>query len=145
MDNKIVKVASILITMGVFLDAAAETRFVPYKNYMIPMVIIKPPQSVTATVETDSDGTISWSAAVEAEHYQLERYNEATGQWETVYTGTALTYQVPDLSINAHQYRVRSCNQNICGPGSMVALANPAQMIGYPRNSTQCSARNFNE
>ncbi|MBI5116286.1 fibronectin type III domain-containing protein, partial [Candidatus Poribacteria bacterium] len=76
-----------------------------------------PPAPANISYPTnDSDGTytVSWSSAVRATRYELERSSDGGVTWTPIYSGPSASYS-DTVSCGIYRYRVRACNSCGCG------------------------------
>ena len=89
---------------------------------------LAPPMALTATAQSDSAISITWSEVAGATHYKLYRSEASEGQFDRVGDNIAATEYVDgNLDANtSYYYRLESCNDNGCSGRSPVGSATTA-------------------
>ncbi len=82
----------------------------------VPPLIPRPPSTLNVPeYVTESSVNISWTNSHGAKSYQLEQQKGNT-VWNTIYSGSARSFSVSNLTNGSYKFRVKACNlQHLCG------------------------------
>ena len=88
----------------------------------------EPPSALTASAQSDSAISITWSAVVDATHYKLYRATTSEGSFAQIEGSIAVTVYVDNgLAANtSYDYQLESCNDNGCSGRSSAVSATTA-------------------
>ena len=105
----------------------------------------RPTSGLTATAQSASEISISWSAVADATHYKL--YRSATGAELFAQTGGEIGATVyVDSGLNAntsYEYELEACNDNGCSARSAAVSATTA--LGRPTSGLTATAQSASE
>ena len=89
---------------------------------------LAPPSTATATAQSDSVISITWSAVVDATHYKLYRAMTSEGSFAQIEGSITVTVYVDNgLAVNtSYDYQLESCNDNGCSGRSSFVSATTA-------------------
>jgi YD repeat-containing protein len=64
--------------------------------------------------------SIAWNSVSDGDRYELQEHANGA-EWSGVYAGSALTRAISGKAAGTYSYRVRACNQGVCGGWSSTA------------------------
>ena len=105
----------------------------------------RPTAGLTATAQSASEISLSWSAVADATHYQLYRSAAGGGSFEQIGGEIGETaYGDSGLDANtSYEYRLEACNDNGCSARSAVFSATTA--LGMPTSGLTATAQSASE
>lgn len=111
---------SFALCLAVAPSFSQEVRVVvvPLDDGFFVIPISAPPEqpdTIDAVQGSDNNATISWTPVDGAEYYELQWFNPDTGEWETIYSGSATSFNATNLLYGQNRFRVRACSGNRCG------------------------------
>ncbi|MDB9953032.1 fibronectin type III domain-containing protein, partial [Porticoccaceae bacterium] len=102
-------------------------------------VVVTHPPGIPPSISTpggDDNGafSVSWTAATGVSpSYTLERENNGSGSWTSIYTGTSLsTNVVTGLADGSYKFRVKACNVGGCSAPKISTATLVANKPGVP-------------
>ena len=106
----------------------------------------RPTSGLTATTQSASEISLSWSAVVDATHYKLYRSDADAGSFEQVGDDIGETDYVDNNGLDAntsYDYKLEACNNNGCSGRSAAFSATTA--LGMPTAGLSATAQSASE
>jgi len=92
------------------LEATCDGLFQPFDTY----TVVRTPSSLFASPTTSGTNTVTWSVISGATQYELQQ-QKGTGNWVTVYSGSATNKVMAGLTTDNYTYRVRAKYNSVLG------------------------------
>lgn len=131
--HTVILLLTVLSNLVFVSEAMSDTQFIRYKGQIIPIAqrpVINAP-SLTATEDAANSVFLVWSQPLGASSFKLQRMDEETIGWQTIYSGADITYTDIHAPSGTVIYRVRPCNAQGCSRSSRQAtLSLPEQNSG---------------